>query len=616
MRGKTHSKRHAHIVYAGAVAKESSPRRTIAPRPLAPRGDVPAPLVFHRGARAPFAVRWFGVTSLYGHARNFAATAIASEQIDSRDWMRPEQANETLKTVLATLGGNENATTLAAGLGRDVWIDFVADTGDDRDVSTAVAKMIFAEYELDGRTLPRGDVLLFGGDTAYPVASADEIYRRLIQPWNEVLQKLDDDGKPRVLVGIPGNHDWYDGLDGFGRLFRRSATTGDHGEDQSPGSRTAEEPLRLTSTRPAGVVARELHLDEIGGLLKIVAQLARSIRALWKGPPPVRRKRLALDGYTAVQQCSYFTLPLAPDLDVYAVDRQLGRLDFRQRTFFRQRREEAPNARVVFVAPDPAIAFGERWDLGARMLTGCLLRLDEDRILYLTGDMHHYERRAVGRSLHVIAGGGGSFLHGTRIRLGPGGPPAAEYPTGAMSRRLVAQVPIKLMVGGAGFIVHIAFALIASLELGASLRGTTALVTMALVMSAVLAIGFFVNASHKRRKGWQIAVAAVPFGVGLGLLPMALRLSLPQLVPEIPGDTLVIVVYAFLGALGFGLFLMTIAIVGLEHQQAFSVLSHPGYKHFVRMCVHADGGIEAWTIGKDDPIADGAPVLVDRFEWE
>ena len=30
-----------------------------------------------------------------------------------------------------------------------------------------------------------------------------------------------DDGRQRVLLGIPGNHDWYDGLDGFGRMFRR-----------------------------------------------------------------------------------------------------------------------------------------------------------------------------------------------------------------------------------------------------------------------------------------------------------------------------------------------------------------------------------------------------------
>jgi len=46
------------------------------------------------------------------------------------------------------------------------------------------------------------------------------------------------------------------------------------------------------------------------------------------------------------------------------------------------------------------------------------------------------------------------------------------------------------------------------------------------------------------------------------------------------------------------------------------VLGHPGYKHFVRLCVHPDGKVEAWAIGKDDVLADGDPLLIDRFDWD
>ena len=60
---------------------------------------------------------------------------------------------------------------------------------------------------------------------------------------------------------------------------------------------------------------------------------------------------------------------------------------------------------------------------------------------------------------------------------------------------------------------------------------------------------------------------------------------------------------------------MLLAVFGLEHQQAFTVLGHPGFKHFVRLCVHPDGRVEGWTIGKDDMLADSAPLLIDRFEW-
>ena len=46
------------------------------------------------------------------------------------------------------------------------------------------------------------------------------------------------------------------------------------------------------------------------------------------------------------------------------------------------------------------------------------------------------------------------------------------------------------------------------------------------------------------------------------------------------------------------------------------MLGHPGFKHFVRLCVHPDGRVEAWTIGKDDMLADTPPLLIDRFEWK
>ena len=124
------------------------------------------------------------------------------------------------------------------------------------------------------------------------------------------------------------------------------------------------------------------------------------------------------------------------------------------------------------MAPDPAIAFGERYDPGARMLSACQLSMDEDRVFYLCGDMHQYERRPLpSGSLHVIAGGGGAFLHGTRISPSPSGPAAKAWPDAHMTSQLNAQVPLRLMLGGGGFLVHALLAIVASLELGASLSG-------------------------------------------------------------------------------------------------------------------------------------------------
>jgi hypothetical protein len=584
---------------------------------LEPRGDRPAPLVFREGAHPPYAIRWYGATSLWGHFRHFVSSAIASESVDSRDWMRPLAPQEMLAGIARVLGLGHQATLLES-IERPLWIDYVADTGDDRDVSQAVARMLFAEYIIDeagaASVLPRGDVLLFGGDTAYPVATADEIYRRVVQPWNEVLRELDEPrASPRVLLGIPGNHDWYDGLDGFGRLFRRSA----EGEEASHAARP-DSRRNTPRRRNVGLLARGLHLDEVGGALATIAGAAKATRAFWRGTNVSRRRRLTLQGYEPVQESSYWALPLAPGLDMWGADRQLGRLDYRQRSYFRRRRRAIGDGTAIWlVAPDPAIAFGEGWDFGERILRACNLSLERDRVLYQCGDLHQYERRQVGHSLHVIAGGGGAFLHGTRIMPDPS-PAAAAYPNAKISRRLALQVPLKLMLGRAGYLVHMAAALVAFIELAVGWRDLQRFAWVSVAVSAAIVWMLYTIAGHHRAHPRRVLALAVLFGAAFGLLPMGLTVLLQdvaQAVPLLGRDVVVAIAYAFAAALLFGIFLALCALGGLEMQQVFTVLGHPGFKSFVRMRVSPDGTIDAWVIGKDDPLVPQPPLLIDRWTW-
>ena len=425
-----------------------------------------------RGSHSPLAIRWFGSTALVGHLRHMLAVAAASNQLDLRDWMRPEEASGLLDRVSRVLGASAPGGSLAERLGREVWIDFVADTGDDHDVSQAVGRMLFAEYALagtDARLLPRGDLLIFGGDTAYPAATALEIERRLLRPWNKTLRERGEGAHPRVLLGIPGNHDWYDGLDGFGRLFRRSAL---HELPESVTGTPASPSGESLEDRLGGGLQRHLHLDEIGESLRLAGEAFESLAAILIGSKVKRADRLRLAGYTPVQEASYWALPLGPGLDLWGVDRQLRDADFRQRVFFAERRAEAQPGRILFVAPDPALAYGEPNEPGTKLLEACRLSMEKARMFYLTGDVHHYERQTVGKSLHVIAGGGGAFLHGSRIAPDAGSaPPERVYPDKKTSLRLALGMPVRLALGTAGFLPHLLFGLLAAIEMSALSRG-------------------------------------------------------------------------------------------------------------------------------------------------
>jgi hypothetical protein len=303
---------------------------------------------------------------------------------------------------------------------------------------------------------------------------------------------------------------------------------------------------------------------------------------------------------------------------LWGVDRQLRDADFRQRVFFAERRAEAPPGKILFVAPDPALAFGEHNQPGAELLEACRLSLDSTRIFYLAGDVHHYERQAVGRSVHVIAGGGGAFLHGSRIAPDAGSAtPQCVYPDKKTSLRLALGMPLRLALGTAGFLPHAVFALIAAIEMSALWRrGPVAagLVGAASTLVAIVALTFGVRVRLQRPAAtWSLAIL---FGLILGLAPFGLRLLLANVLPRIAYMAPVVVAHAFFGSFVLGVFLLVLALTGLEHHQGFSALGHPGFRHVVRLCVHPSGKIEGFVIGKDDPLGEGPPVLVDRFVWE
>lgn len=127
----------------------------------------------------------------------------------------------------------------------ELWFDFMADTGDGGNSTYAVTRLLaqpWIRVKTDGSkySLPRGNFLLIGGDLAYPNPSEFTYERRLFLPFEYALQpptwyrpehiavnkpelpygvfKLEQYDGPQCFL-IPGNHDWFDGLNTFMRYI-------------------------------------------------------------------------------------------------------------------------------------------------------------------------------------------------------------------------------------------------------------------------------------------------------------------------------------------------------------------------------------------------------------
>jgi hypothetical protein len=118
----------------------------------------------------------------------------------------------------------------------EMWFDFMADCGDGFDSSYAISRLLaqpkLALDAIDGEgkvCLPRGELLIIGGDLAYPRPTNENFEQRFLRVFNDAMpspyyaspyhEEHVSMGKPvgRKYAGpvaylIPGNHDWYDGL--------------------------------------------------------------------------------------------------------------------------------------------------------------------------------------------------------------------------------------------------------------------------------------------------------------------------------------------------------------------------------------------------------------------
>lgn len=452
----------------------------------------------------------------------------------------------------------------------EVWIDYVADLGDGWDSTATVAALLAAdELTLDGETLPHGRVLVMGGDQAYPVASREEYLARLEAPYYS-LHPHSPEEKPRDLFVLPGNHDWYDGLSAFSRLFMQ--------QRWFAGWRTRQSRSYFT-----------LRLPQRWWLVAVDVQLDNDIDAA--------QLNYLLAATAEMQAGDRVVLASAVPFWLEETDSTLRR----------------------------NLAFLERKlisDRGGKIY------------LSLAGDLHHYARYTDDAGCQrITAGGGGAFLHGTawlpaevrdsgsrwrQAQVWPS-PRASRlalwrlfaFPFYNLSFAVLLGVLSTLLLWGADAASHGVFFANATMGVGVSLGGLLTAVPGSPLLFAALAgwFGGFIAFAEQPLYGpgvWR-RLLRILLGLTHGLLHLLLALAVVATV--LPSRTLDPFSFAALlveltalltlgGGLLFGAWIwLVFQLFGCHQGTAWSACRIRDWKNFLRLRVAADGTLAVHVIG-------------------
>jgi hypothetical protein len=429
-------------------------------------------------------------------------TAFGSK-LDARDWMDAKvfpaenqaEADEKWRELHLAHLDEKTETDSQTGSeywkGKEFWFDYISDTGDGTKATYSIAYLCLSKLwmrqrwetgmptedeadvnleqfpdEQHTKELHRGEFLLVGGDTSYHLSDYATLHLRFQNPFDQAYQDLRKDlHKPALdemteserqqelnrlppIFGIPGNHDYYDMLDGFRRQFRTPIETRSEDKFYPKGDLSAPQ--------------------------------------------------LKLQAFKRKQDTSYIALQLPFGWMLWGLDTELGTIDERQRDFFKNTNDKKTPDKLIVATSAPTTYFGKYANPDDEKCSKAFLQLglarpfvvkkdkEEPELmahqirLDLAGDIHQYARywgptssdnpRTTAKAAapskknyaSVVSGLGGAFHHPSttyvdEIRE------QALYPHEKVSREAVAEEifnPWKVFKGGGVGVIGAVIALI------------------------------------------------------------------------------------------------------------------------------------------------------------
>ncbi|MFF5211514.1 metallophosphoesterase family protein [Streptosporangium sp. NPDC000396] len=321
-------------------------------------------------------------------------------------WLRPGTVWRSRNEILSGLFGDPSGQVRAR------WVRSQRDRGVDpslripMDVGPEFSFLVLgdtgegdaSQYAVIPGMLKIGEDTAFAviaSDVIYPTGSGNEYENKFFRPYQDYRAPI---------YAVPGNHDWYDGLGGFMRVFC-----------DAPALETRREGGGLSPSGLRGLLWRKPEkIDEAG--------LARA------------RERRALPGQRAVQPGPYWAME-TPGLLIVGVDTGIhSMLDREQARWLREvSRDPRPK---VLITGKPIYTRNEYKPSkleGGGTIDDIVADPAHNYVAAIGGDVHNYQRfpvKAGDRTIqYIVAGGSGAFMHATHTipRVTVGGVHEDDY---------------------------------------------------------------------------------------------------------------------------------------------------------------------------------------------